>query len=239
MNYDLIGKQFFRITVIAHAGAEPKTGLPTWRCRCVCGREHTTTTSAISRRCISPVRCPCSSPPRRPRRLVRHGMSSSREYSEWRALKKRCSTTTAKRKGIAMHPAWGGNFAAFIADAGPCPGPIARLTRIDPDRAWEPGNTRWIITGKTRRRCDARMITFTGRTRSLAVWSRLAGISPGTIHGRLGAGWSVERALRTPVREIEKDQYLRELAAHMRRVRRNDRRRYLRRVRGPPVPRAR
>lgn len=44
-------------------------------------------------------------------------------------------------------------------------------------------------------------ITFKGVTKSLYKWSRILGISYGTLRKRLHDGWSIERAFTTPVKE--------------------------------------
>lgn len=47
-------------------------------------------------------------------------------------------------------------------------------------------------------------ITFNGATHSLRDWARMNGISEKTLHTRLvNLGWSVERALTTPVRKFK------------------------------------
>lgn len=47
---------------------------------------------------------------------------------------------------------------------------------------------------------NRRMIFFRGKTLSVADWSRETGLPRHMIDYRLGRGWSVERALTTPVR---------------------------------------
>ena len=200
MSIDLIGRRFFKIAVLARAGTDPLTKLPTWHARCLCGREHLAITSSISRKCIRPVHCPCSVLPKRPRKLVRHGMSRSREYTEWRAMLKRCSTPTARRKAIRLRPMWKDSFSTFLADVGPCPTPDARLVRISRKAGWEPGNVAWKEAGLPRRRADARLIEYKGEIAALSDWAKLMGMHPQTLHSRLADGWPVGKALLTPVR---------------------------------------
>src|SRR5690242_8132267 len=90
-------------------------------------------------------------------RYGRHRMSRTREYAEWRALRKQCDAPTAKRKGLTLDATWENSFVAFLTDVGPCPDPNARLSRLDPRKGWEAGNTKWLVGTKTRRRSNARL----------------------------------------------------------------------------------
>jgi hypothetical protein len=45
----------------------------------------------------------------------------------------------------------------------------------------------------------ASYITFRGETHTTSEWARLRGFKKTTLHRRLGHGWSIERALNTPV----------------------------------------
>lgn len=46
--------------------------------------------------------------------------------------------------------------------------------------------------------CNAKMITFNGKTMSIAMWSRETGIPATTLYSRLRKEWSIEKALTTP-----------------------------------------
>lgn len=51
----------------------------------------------------------------------------------------------------------------------------------------------------SRKKQAHRLIEFRGETLSIAEWTRRLRAGPNTIHLRLKAGWTVERALTTPV----------------------------------------
>ena len=53
-----------------------------------------------------------------------------------------------------------------------------------------------------------RRIEFQGETLSIAQWARKYGLPEQTVYNRLDAGWSVERALTTPVRGYREHQRL-------------------------------
>ena len=79
-----------------------------------------------------------------------HGLSKSREYSSWRAMRKRCLNPKHSHfsnyggRGITIHPAWVSNFEAFYSDMGPMPdGGYYSIDRKDNDGNYEPDNCRW------------------------------------------------------------------------------------------------
>jgi hypothetical protein len=43
-------------------------------------------------------------------------------------------------------------------------------------------------------------LTMNGETRTLSQWARSVGLPRNLVAGRIKIGWSVERALTTPVR---------------------------------------
>lgn len=47
---------------------------------------------------------------------------------------------------------------------------------------------------------NVRLITYNGETKPLIKWARETGMLPTTLRLRLDRGWTVERALNTPVR---------------------------------------
>lgn len=66
--------------------------------------------------------------------------------------------------------------------------PDQALTQIESKRGLPP-------TGK---RTD-RLLTFNNKTQNLTDWARELQMKPITLHGRIRSGWSVEKALTTPV----------------------------------------
>jgi hypothetical protein len=53
---------------------------------------------------------------------------------------------------------------------------------------------------QVRNKRRSRILSFQGRSLSVAEWAKVLGVDPDRIHCRLGLGWSVERALGTPFR---------------------------------------
>jgi hypothetical protein len=102
-------------------------------------------------------------------------------------------------RGITVCTRWRESFADFYADMGNRPVGTT-LDRINNDLGYEPGNCRWSSrTVQARNSRNARMLTFNGQSRSMSEWSELLGLNIGTVWKRLDKGWTVERALSTPI----------------------------------------
>lgn len=145
---------------------------------------------------------------------VIHGHTSrskpwSSEYKAWAAMVRRCTNPRQSNypyyggRGITVCPAWLESFKQFFADMGSMPSDGKwSLDRIDPNGNYEPGNCRWASreTQMNNRR-DSRLLTHDSKTLGIPQWSRLTGISIGTIVRRLKLGWPHSRVLtEKPVR---------------------------------------
>jgi hypothetical protein len=131
----------------------------------------------------------------------------TREYHSWAHAKGRCHNPRNFQyrnygaRGIKMCKAWQEFFETFYADMGPCPLGHT-IDRINNDGHYEPGNCRWapreIQANNTR---SNRCLSMGGETMTIADWARRTGLSSRLIQDRVHKlGWSVERALTTPVR---------------------------------------
>lgn len=77
------------------------------------------------------------------------------------------------------------------------------IDRIDDWKGYTPGNVQWIRWSENQKKPHPRMLrllTFNGKTQSLAAWSKEMGMREPTLRGRLRR-WNddVSRALTTPV----------------------------------------
>lgn len=110
--------------------------------------------------------------------------------------------------GITICDRWLHSFWAFVQDVGPRPSPKHTLDRRDGKRGYEPGNVRWATQQEQlRNQSRNRRLTLNGETYCLADWAERLGISRFAIRSRIvSLGWSVERALTTPVRPIHRRQ---------------------------------
>ena len=124
----------------------------------------------------------------------------------WRQMRGRCNNPNYKcyahygGRGIKVCERWA-SFWNFVADVGERPTPKHKLDRIDNERGYEPGNVRWVTQKEQlRNQRRNRMLTFQGRTQCLAAWAEELGMGRTVLQKRVVEfGWSVERALTTPV----------------------------------------
>lgn len=207
---DMTGQIFGILTVIRDAGIN-KAGSRLWLCRCECGNTKIIDGSELRRgNCKS---CGCLSRELARDRLYQHGASRTTIYREWVRMKRRCEGLTAYNKehysdrGIRVCDQWANDFQSFYDHVSELPD-YGRsgysLDRICNDCGYEPGNVRWASpVMQANNRSNNILLTYNGETHTQAEWARIVGIKYSTLQRRLLDGWSVERALTTPV-EVQK-----------------------------------
>jgi hypothetical protein len=152
-------------------------------------------------------------PPSPKARNYRHGYKTAGrympEYAIWNNLISRCTNPKNTRyaryggRGIGVCERWAADFVNFLADMGRRPSSAHSIDRIDNDRGYSPDNCRWATRKEQcRNRASSRFIEFAGASRTAAEWAELIGVSQTTLHARLKAGWTVERALTQPLRGV-------------------------------------
>jgi hypothetical protein len=108
-------------------------------------------------------------------------------------------------RGITVCDEWHNDFMAFYSWAmNNGYSDILSIDRIDPNGNYYPENCRWITHKEQQRnKTNNRPLTAMGETKLLCDWSRITGIKQVTISRRLKLGWSIERAVSTPLRGTE------------------------------------
>lgn len=136
--------------------------------------------------------------------IKKHGHSPHRgaspTYRTWSGMIQRCKNPNEPAfnryggRGITVCDDWL-NFEGFLADMGERPKGKS-LDRIDNNGGYCPENCRWATRKEQSNNTRTnRRITYKGKTKTLAEWSRCTGIKPSTLRTRLWRGWSIRRAL--------------------------------------------
>lgn len=200
---DLTGQRFGRLVVQEYLGRRHHSSF--WRCVCDCGT--TTDVMASSLKTVTKS-CGCWKRDRMASLTLKHGerggerRDRSPEYKAWDSIKQRCLNPKTKGwewyggRGIRIANEWRYDFSAFLAHVGPRPSPQHSIDRIDSNGDYAPGNVRWATwTEQARNRSNNRIVNGV----TLKQAAERAGIPYKTVKGRIAKGWSVERALETPV----------------------------------------
>jgi hypothetical protein len=198
---DLTGQTFGRLYVLQPARRAEQGGRrrTMWRCRCQCGRLVTVQTSELGHT----RSCGCLKLDLFIQRVRTHGRSAPSAprdptYWAWASMLDRSRHRRGyyKRK-IPVSDRWL-RFEHFLADMGDCP-PGLTLDRIDNRQGYRPGNCRWATRGEQMRNTGrTRWLTYKGERLCLQDWAARTGLRRVTIAGRLGMGWSLEKALTRP-----------------------------------------
>lgn len=140
----------------------------------------------------------------------KHGLYKTRIYKIWESMKNRCyckGETSYKyygAKGVTVCDEWRNDFKAFY-DWTISHGYSDELTldRVDVNGNYEPTNCRWItMKEQSRNKSNNRYLSYNGKTQCIVDWANEVKIDRRTITRRIDIfGWSVEKALTTPVRK--------------------------------------
>lgn len=126
-------------------------------------------------------------------------------YTSWRTMKQRCynpNKSTYSRygaRGITVCNRWLGvlGFKHFLEDMGVRP-PYMSLDRINNDGNYSPENCRWA-TNSIQKLSKHNVILYEGIT--LSDYCKLNGINYTGVWQRINKGWSVNKAVETPLRK--------------------------------------
>ena len=129
------------------------------------------------------------------------------EYFTWASMKQRClnpKTSGFKNyggRGVSVCERWIQSFDAFLSDMGEKPSPKHSIDRFpDTNGNYEPSNCRWATMEEQQNNKTTNLIlSLNGVEITVAQWAKKLGFKRSLIHGRMERGWSVEKALTTPI----------------------------------------
>lgn len=215
--YDITGRIFSRLTVLGFAGVYGRRRYM-WFCECECG-----TIKLVDKACLTTGNtksCGCWASEEASKRAKTHGWSKGANrhplYSTWVNIRNRCRLVTDRvfkhygGRGIKLCQGWD-DFVAFQADMGERPSPKHTVERRDNNQHYSCGHCDECITNGWEANCywatmqeqanntrRNRVLTYQGRTQTLAMWCRELHLSYGKVLERLRAGKTVEFAFESP-----------------------------------------
>lgn len=207
---DLTGQRFGRLVVLNECGTD-KYGNYIWKCQCDCGNITTAASGNLRRGHTQSCGCLWEDTVPGANKFDCVFDSNSRLYKIWVHIKERCGNPNNRdyehygKRGIYVCEKWMNSFTAFVSwaiDNGY--NDSLTIDRINVNDGYYPKNCRWVnMKTQENNKTDNRMLSLNGETKTLSQWSDITGISSSTISARLNKlGWSVEKALTTPVRNI-------------------------------------
>ena len=136
---------------------------------------------------------------------------NSRLHRIWNNMKQRCSNPNNDgykyygMRGVTVCKEWQEFKPFYIWAMNNGYEDNLTIDRIDVNGNYEPSNCRWAnkYTQANNTRQN-RYIMFKNTTHTLKEWSVLLNIPYGCLQQRLIRGWSIEKALTTPPRIIQK-----------------------------------
>ena len=136
--------------------------------------------------------------------------NKKRLYNIWVKINKRCFKNNCEEyknyggRGITVCKEWqkiGGFYSFVIWALNNGYNPKLTIDRINNDGNYEPNNCRWVTrleqNNNTRKN---RFITAFGETDTLSNMARKYNVNVDCLWSRLNAGWNIEKALSTKVR---------------------------------------
>lgn len=213
---DLTGKRFGRLIVIKRADryyTNSGKRCTYWECKCDCGNQTIVTANHLTSG--HTWSCGCAHKEQmeawKTYRLTHgrtKGKKPDRAYRAWEQIKHRCynpkdiNYKNYGAKGITMWEGWINDptsFCEYVSALDRYAEDGVTIDRIDFQGNYEPGNLRWLSLAEQQRNKSSNVwITANGETHVISEWSRMTGLSHGTISYRLKSGWTHDQVINTP-----------------------------------------
>lgn len=211
---DLTGRRFGMLTVIGRAPnyEKGKNKMSRWECLCDCGNTRTYLGTVLQRGDANS--CGCQKARWNGEAHTTHGGSKSRLYRRWAIIKRRCADTSIeharnyRNRGITVCEEWLGpngyaNFREWALNNGYSP--ELTIDRIDNEKGYSPDNCRWIPEKEQHSNVRNNVwLEYKGGMYLVSQLSAMSGIPADTLRDRVRRGWSVDKAVETPVKPRKK-----------------------------------
>lgn len=206
---DITGQRFGRLVAVRRV-ENAKSRNARWLCKCDCGNEKIVYISSL--RSGDTISCGCYAIEVNSQVHKKHGGYGTRLHHIWTTMKARCFNENNKAyknyggRGITVCDGWKNDFAAF-RDWAMANGYREDLTldRIDVNGPYSPENCRWATPkeqGNNRR--NNRIITYNGKSQTMAEWADELGTTKDVIYRRLWRGWPESDAVSIPVKHYRR-----------------------------------
>lgn len=200
---DLTGMRFGRLRVIKRD--VNKGNYAMWRCVCDCGNQIVVRTSSLKNGHTQS--CGCYHKDIASGSNTKHGLYKHRLYRIYQHMISRCTNCKENGyknyggRGIKVCDEWLKDFQSFAKWSmlnGYSDG--LTLDRIDVNSDYSPLNCRWctpkVQANNTRKN---RILEYRGERHTMSEWSDILQMPYNLINSRIFRGWSVEKALTTPL----------------------------------------
>lgn len=201
---DLTNAAFGRLVVISRM-CNDRFGRAQWLCSCECGL--TVVVQSNNLKSGNTRSCGCLN--------IRHGycktLKPPRVYNIWQCMVQRCINPNNPRykdyggRGIQVCEKWR-KFQNFLDDVGDPPTKTHSIDRINNNKGYCKSNCQWATSKQQSRNTSRNLsIFFDNRRQCLHDWAKELNIHPSTLRNRIyKLGWSIKKALTTPVKQRRK-----------------------------------
>ena len=191
---NLQGFRFGSLTVLQLGEKQRQHNGAWWLCLCDCGNQkNIPATDMVQGRINS---CGCEHAKRIAKSNITHGMSKTRTYQLWEAMRNRCNRINQDYscRGITYDERWDA-FENFLEDMGEAPDGLS-LDRIDCNGNYHKANCRWATREQQANNTRANVfLEYGGKRQTIAQWAKELGMKQDKLRSRLRYGWTTERAL--------------------------------------------
>ena len=198
---NIVGNTYGKLVVLGYAGAIKKHR--SWYCKCRCGNIKIIAASSLEAKLTKSCGC---------LKGESHGLSNTTEYTIWANIKQRCynpkNTHYASYggRGIKMSDSWKNSFMNFYRDMGRRPTSLT-IERLNNDKGYCKDNCIWATRKvQVQNRRGNILVNHKGKEICLIEYCSIMNLKYKTILSRISdRGWSLEKAITTPIRTILSD----------------------------------